>query len=109
MPVYAVCSCRGVRMPEYRGYLKWIVGFWKPHKKHLVILVVFTLVSTAVALSFPLVFRYLLDHVQKVLGDAEGSSEFRKIVIILSVLVFARFIAGLYPGGQGLAEQQNRS
>ncbi|MCD4775206.1 MAG: ABC transporter ATP-binding protein/permease [Candidatus Aegiribacteria sp.] len=87
-------------MPEYRGYLKWIVGFWKPHKKHLVILVVFTLVSTAVALSFPLVFRYLLDHVQKVLGDAEGSSEFRKIVIILSVLVFARFIAGLYPGAR---------
>lgn len=100
MPVYAVSSCRGVRMPEYRGYLKWIIGFWKPHKKHLVVLVFFTLVSTAVALSFPLVFRYLLDHVQKVLGDEGGSSEFRKIIIILSVLVFARFIAGLYPGAR---------
>jgi ATP-binding cassette subfamily B protein len=87
-------------MPEYKGYLKWIMGFWKPHKKHLVVLVFFTLVSSIVALSFPLVFRYLLDHVQQVLGTAEGSSEFHKIVMILAVLAFARFIAGLYPGAR---------
>jgi len=87
-------------MPEYRGYLKWITGFWKPHKKHLVVLALFTVVSSAVALSFPLVFRYLLDNVQQVLGSAGGSSEFRKIVAILAVLAFARFIAGLYPGAR---------
>ncbi len=100
MPVCAVCSCWGVTMPEYRGYLKWIMGFWKPHKKHLVILVFFTLISSIVALSFPLVFRYLLDHVKEILGEAGGSSEFRKIVIILSVLAFARFVSGLYPGAR---------
>lgn len=100
MPASAVCNCRGVRMPEYKGYLKWIMGFWKPHKKHLAVLVFFTLVSSVVALSFPLVFRYLLDHVQQVLGNGEGSSEFHKIVIILAVLAFARFIAGLYPGAR---------
>ncbi|MCK5115988.1 MAG: ABC transporter ATP-binding protein [Candidatus Aegiribacteria sp.] len=87
-------------MPDYRGYLKWIAGFWKPHKKHLVVLALFTVVSSAVALSFPLVFRYLLDNVQQVLGEAGGSSEFRKIVLILAVLAFARFIAGLYPGAR---------
>ncbi len=87
-------------MPEYRGYLKWITGFWKPHKKHLVVLALFTVVSSAVALSFPLVFRYLLDNVQQVLGTAGGSSEFRKIVAILVVLAFARFVAGLYPGAR---------
>jgi len=87
-------------MSDYRGYLKWIMTFWKPHKKHLVILVFFTLVSSAVALSFPLVFRYLLDNVQQVLGSAGGSSEFRKIIVILAVLAFARFIAGLYPGAR---------
>ena len=100
MPVCAVCSCRGYQMPDYRGYLKWIVGFWKPHKKHLVVLALFTVVSSAVALSFPLVFRYLLDNVQQVLGSAGGSSEFRKIVVVLAVLAFARFIAGLYPGAR---------
>ena len=87
-------------MPEYREYLKWITGFWKPHKKHLVVLALFTVVSSAVALSFPLVFRYLLDNVQQVLGSAGGSSEFRKIVAILAVLAFARFVAGLYPGAR---------
>jgi len=100
MPDFAACSCWGVLMPEYRGYLKWIVGFWKPHKKHLVVLVFFTVISSAVALSFPLVFWYLLDHVQQVLGDAESSSEFQKIVLVLVVLAFARFIAGLYPGAR---------
>ena len=45
-------------------------------------------------------FRYLLDNVQQVLGSAGGSSEFRKIIIILAVLAFARFIAGLYPGAR---------
>ncbi|MCD4702510.1 MAG: ABC transporter ATP-binding protein/permease, partial [Candidatus Aegiribacteria sp.] len=87
-------------MPEYRGYLKWIMGFWKPHKKHLVTLVFFTLVSSAVALSFPMVFRYLLDNVHQVLGSAGSSSEFRKILIVLAVLAFARFVAGLYPGAR---------
>lgn len=87
-------------MPEYRSYIKWIVGFWKPHKKHLGVLVIFTLVSSAVALSFPLVFRYLLDNVQEVLGGTSDGSEFHRIIMILVVLAFARFIAGLYPGAR---------
>lgn len=100
MPGYAVFSCRAEHMPEYRNYLKWIIGFWKPHKKHLIVLVLFTLVSSAVALSFPLVFRYLLDHVQQVLGEAGSSGEFQKILLILLILAFARFISGLYPGAR---------
>ncbi len=87
-------------MPEYKNYLRWIMEFWKPHKKHLVILVLFTLVSSAVALSFPLVFRYLLDHVQTVLGDTGSGNEFRDILLILLALAFARFISGLYPGAR---------
>ena len=99
-PVYAGCSWKETAMPEYRSYLSWIMGFWKPHRKHLVILVFFTLISTVVALSFPLVFRYLLDHVQEVLGETEGNGEFRKIILILGALAFARFISGLYPGAR---------
>lgn len=98
--VSAGCSWKEAAMTEYRSYLSWIMAFWKPHKKHLVILVIFTLVSTVVALSFPLVFRYLLDNVQEVLGETEGSGEFRKIILILGALAFARFVAGLYPGAR---------
>lgn len=87
-------------MPRYRDYLKWITQFWKPHRKHLFVLVIFTLVSSAVALSFPLVFRYLLDHVQSVLGEAGGDQAFRNIVLVLAALALARFVAGLYPGAR---------
>ena len=87
-------------MSDYRGYLKWIMDFWKPHKKHLGALVLFTLVSSAVALSFPLVFRYLLDNVQEVLGEAGGDGSFRQVILILGALALARFVAGLYPGAR---------
>ncbi|MBN2588139.1 MAG: ABC transporter ATP-binding protein [Candidatus Fermentibacteraceae bacterium] len=87
-------------MPEYRGYLKWIMDFWKPHRKHLAVLVLFTLVSSAVALSFPLVFRYLLDNVQQVLGQTEEGGEFSTIILVLAALALARFVAGLYPGAR---------
>jgi hypothetical protein len=53
-----------------------------------------------VALSFPLVFRYLLDHVQSVLGETGGGTAFRRIILLLAVLAFARFVAGLYPGAR---------
>ncbi|MBD3277214.1 MAG: ATP-binding cassette domain-containing protein, partial [Candidatus Aegiribacteria sp.] len=87
-------------MPDYRGYLKWIMDFWKPHRKHLAALVLFTLVSSAVALSFPLVFRYLLDNVQEVLGETGVDDSFRDVILILGALALARFIAGLYPGAR---------
>ncbi len=87
-------------MPEYRTYLKWIAGFWKPHRKHLVVLVFFTIISSAVALGFPLVFRYLLDNVQEVLGQSESSGRFNTIILILAALTLARFVAGLYPGAR---------
>jgi ABC-type multidrug transport system fused ATPase/permease subunit len=87
-------------MPEYRSYLRWIVQFWKPHKVHLAILVVFTLVSSAVALTFPLVFRYLLDHLQEVLGGTDGGAGFTTLMLVLAALALARFVAGLYPGAR---------
>jgi len=87
-------------MPEYRSYLRWIVQFWRPHRLHLVVLVFFTLVSSAVALGFPLVFRYLLDHVQEVLGETDGGGRFTDVMLILAALVLARFVAGLYPGAR---------
>lgn len=87
-------------MPDYRGYLRWIMDFWKPHKKHLVVLVFFTLVSSAVALSFPLVFRYLLDNVEQVLETRGRTDEFSTIILVLAALALARFVAGLYPGAR---------
>lgn len=87
-------------MADYGGYLRWIMDFWRPHRKHLVVLVVLTVVSSAVALGFPLVFRYLLDNVQDVLGTEGGAGQFRTVLLILAALALARFVAGLYPGAR---------
>jgi len=82
-----------------RKYIKWILQFWKPHKLHIAILVLFTLISSAVALSFPLVFKYLLDNVHAVLGTPD-SPVFTKLLLVLGALGLARFVAGLYPGAR---------
>ena len=82
-----------------RKYIRWILRFWRPHRMHIAVLVVFTLVSSAVALAFPLVFRYLLDNVHQVLGTPH-SADFNNILLILGALSLARFVAGLYPGAR---------
>lgn len=89
----------GVR--RWSVYLKWIFNYWKPVRKYLVFLILFTLVSSAVALGFPLVFRYLLDNVQVILGTPE-SEGFNRLLWILGGLALARFVAGLYPCARGI-------
>jgi len=86
---------------KWSKYLKWIAGYWKPVRKYMVFLILFTLVSSTVALGFPLVFRYLLDNVQTILGTPD-SSGFNRIILILGALALARFVAGLYPGARAI-------
>ncbi len=88
-------------MKKWSEYLKWIFNYWKPVKKYLFFLIFFTVVSSAVALGFPLVFRYLLDNVETILGTPE-SAGFNKIILILAGLALARFVAGLYPCARGI-------
>jgi len=91
----------GEGIKKWSLYLKWIFNYWKPVRRYMVFLILFTLVSSAVALGFPLVFRYLLDNVQIIMGtpDSEG---FNKIILVLGGLAVARFIAGLYPCARGI-------
>ncbi|MCP4646381.1 MAG: ABC transporter ATP-binding protein, partial [bacterium] len=67
----------------------------------MVFLILFTLLSSVVALGFPLVFRYLLDNVSTILGTPE-SAGFNKIILVLAGLAVARFVAGLYPCARGI-------
>lgn len=89
------------RIRVWRENCGWIFRYWKPVRKYLVLLFVFTLLSSAVALGFPLVFRYLLDNVDSVLGAPE-SSEFTRVIRVLFALALARLLAGFYPGARGI-------
>ncbi len=89
------------RIRIWRDNCGWIFRYWRPVRKYLVLLFIFTLLSSAVALGFPLVFRYLLDNVEVVLGTPE-SSQFTKIILVLAGLAVARLLAGFYPGARGI-------
>lgn len=89
------------RVRRWRENCGWIFHYWRPVRKYLVLLFFFTLLSSAVALGFPLVFRYLLDNVELVLGTP-GSSQFRKVILVLAGLAVARLLAGFYPGARGI-------
>ncbi len=89
------------RLRVWRENLGWIFRYWRPVRKYLVLLFFFTLLSSIVALGFPLVFRYLLDNVDTVLGTRE-SDGFTRIILALAGLAVARLLAGFYPGVRGI-------
>jgi ATP-binding cassette subfamily B protein len=89
------------RVRIWRENVGWIFRYWRPVRRYLVLLFIFTLLSSAVALGFPLVFRYLLDNVDTVLGTPE-SDGFSKIILVLAGLAVARLLAGFYPGARGI-------
>ena len=79
------------------SHMRWIAGYWRAHRGHIAVLLALTVVSSGVALGFPLVFRYVLDNLQPVLDDG---SRLRQVMLILGALAFGRFVAGLYPGAR---------
>jgi ATP-binding cassette subfamily B protein len=82
-----------------RKYVAWIGDYWKRHKLHIAVLVLMTVLSSVVVLSFPLVFRYILDNLEEVLGQG-SSRELRRVILVLLALGVAKFVAGLYPGAR---------
>ncbi len=87
---------------SFREHVRWLWSFWRPHKSILVFLALFTLVSTAVAVAYPLVLRAVIDRVS---GMLEGSGEYadlRKIMLILAAILVGHFISRLYPATRAL-------
>jgi ATP-binding cassette subfamily B protein len=78
-------------------HMRWIAAYWRGHRAHIAVLLVLTLVSSGVALGFPLVFRYVLDNLGPVLA---GGSRLRQVMAVLAALALGRFVAGLYPGAR---------
>jgi len=86
-------------------YLRWIWRFWKPSKGWLAWLALLTLLSSAVAVGYPLALRYLIDALEKNLKSGLGQAAEElgyKLAGIMLVIGLARALAGLYPGIRGL-------
>ena len=82
-------------------YLKWIWRFWQPHRAWLWVLFTLTLISSGVALGFPLIFRYAIDNIGETLRmmnpDAANTVVWKAVWIIAGIGIL-RTLSHSYPG-----------
>ncbi len=92
--------------PTLRERVAWIWEFWGPNRGFLILLFLLTLISSAVAIAYPLVFRHVLDLLAGGVGADDLQSAVRgtvppetlsRILGILGLIVLGRFIAKFYP------------
>lgn len=87
---------------SFREHVRWIWRYWRPHRLVLVFLALFTLVSTAVTVAYPLVFRAVIDRVSGILQSGEADSEIRTVMLILAAILVGHFISRLYPATRAM-------
>ncbi len=93
------------RLQGVREHLRWLWGYWAGHKSILVFLAFFTLVSTAVSVAYPLVFRWVIDRLNETLGTEAATVSSEKIgmvMLVLAGIAVGRMIAGFYPATRAL-------
>lgn len=83
-------------------HVRWLWRFWRPHKVFLYFLALFTLLSTAVAVAYPLVLREVIDRVSAMLGTGGQMADLRTIMMILGAILLGHFISRLYPATRAL-------
>jgi ABC-type bacteriocin/lantibiotic exporter with double-glycine peptidase domain len=77
-----------------RERLAWLLGFWRPHRTFALGLVSLTLVSSAIAITYPLAFRMAIDAIEAgTLG-----TRLRSIEGVFALILVGRILAGFYPG-----------
>jgi ABC-type multidrug transport system fused ATPase/permease subunit len=82
-----------------RQHIAWLWDYWKPHRRFLIFLFFFTLVSSAVAIAYPLVFRRVIDGVYaNIEGKLPERTELSRLLGILGLIALGRMVAGFYPG-----------
>jgi ATP-binding cassette subfamily B protein len=82
-------------------HLRWIREFWQPHLNWLWVLVALTLLSSGVALAFPLLYKYVIDIiVAAVASDDQSVAEDLKwkAIWLFVILGVGRSLTHLYPG-----------
>jgi ATP-binding cassette subfamily B protein len=86
-------------------YLKWIWNEYRSHKKIIFFLLALTLISTLVAVLFPIVFKYIIDELVEGLNlfnDGKmtlesAKSERNKMLLMLLAMGIGPIFGGIYP------------
>ena len=86
-------------------YVRWIWQFWRPHRRWMILLAFLTLLSSSVAIVYPLVFRYLIDAINTSLTKANpqmAGNTIWNIMGIIAAIGIARSLSQLYPGTRAM-------
>ena len=87
---------------SFREHVDWLWRYWKPHRSILVALALFTLVSTAVAVAYPLVFRAVIDSVSTMLEAGDDTTDIKGVMLTLTVILVGYFVSRLYPATRAM-------
>lgn len=86
-------------------HLAWIGHIWKEKKGLLFIMFILTLLSSGVAVAFPLLTKALFDMLQGMMsaggGSADRAGALTRAALFFAGLGVAGFIAGFFPGLRG--------
>ncbi len=87
---------------SFKEHVQWIWRYWRPHRHVLVFMLFFTLLSTTVAVAYPLVFRWVIDRVSGMFEAGGESESIRSVMLILGAIAFAHFVSRLYPAARAM-------
>ena len=87
---------------SFREHVRWLWRYWRPHRRILVFLALFTLVSTAVAVAYPLVFRAVIDRVSEMFKAGDTETDISGIMLTLGAILVGYFVSRLYPATRAM-------
>lgn len=87
---------------SFREHVQWLWRYWRPHRYNLVALGFLTLVSTTVAVAYPLVFRWVLDRVAGIFDASGPAADIGGVMLVLTVILAGNFVARLYPAARAM-------
>lgn len=86
-------------------HIAWIWHVWKEKKGLIILLLFLTLLSSAVAVAFPLLTKELFDMLEGILSGKsvypDPAAALKKAALFFAALGVAGFIAGFFPGVRG--------
>jgi ABC-type bacteriocin/lantibiotic exporter with double-glycine peptidase domain len=87
-------------------HIKWIVKQWISQKWFVLIMIFFTLISSAVAIAYPFVFKQLIDLMSDILKFPAKypapMHNVNRIVMLFLAIGLAQLITGFYPSFRAL-------
>ncbi len=86
-------------------HIAWIWHIWREKKGLLFIMLILTLLSSAVAVAFPLLTKELFDTLQAMMAGGKGVQDpgpaIARAAFYFALLGLAGFVAGFFPGLRG--------